>query len=87
MDRNFLICALATLTIVHFTLYAQCANSKLWGVILLSSEEGVTINAGPVDPSSGQFENQLTAFRYLGDAAAYDACSTMDQKNQVSDFV
>jgi hypothetical protein len=81
MDPILLFCALA-LTFVHFTVYVQCASS-LWGVILLNSEEGVTINAGSVDPSSGRFNNQLTTFRYLGGAAAYDACSTMDQKNQV----
>jgi hypothetical protein len=51
---------------------------------MLDSEEGVTINAGLVDPSSGEFKNQLTTFRYLAGAAAYDACSTMDQKNQVN---
>ncbi len=87
MDRNPFLCALATLTIVHFTLYIQCASSSLWGVIMLDSEEGVTINAGPVDPSSGEFKNQLTTFRYLAGAAAYDACSTMDQKNQVNHFL
>jgi len=87
MDRNPLFYALAILTIVHFTLYTQCAGSSLWGVIMLNSEEGVTINAGPLDPSSGQFQNQLTTFRYLASAAAYDACSTMDQENQVNDFV
>jgi hypothetical protein len=87
MNYNPLFCTLVTLIIVHFILYAQCASSTLWGVILLDSEEGVTINAGPVDPSSGGFTNQLTTFRYLGGAAAYDACSTMDQENQVNDFV
>ena len=81
MDGTLVFCALV-LIIVHFTLYTQCASS-LWGVTLLSSEEGVTVNAGPVDPSSGRFQNQLTTFRYLAGAAAYDACSTMDQKNQV----
>ncbi len=84
MDRNPFWCALVTLTIMHFTLYAQCASSSLWGVIMLDSEEGATINAGLVDPSSGEFKNQLTTFRYLAGAAAYDACSTMDQKNQVN---
>jgi hypothetical protein len=69
---------------MHFTLYAQCAISSLWGVIMLDSEEGATINAGLVDLSSGEFKNQLTTFRYLAGAAAYDACSTMDQKNQVN---
>lgn len=49
-------------------------------------KEGNTINVGTVDSSSGRFENQLTTFRYLGGAAAYDACSAMDQKNQVNDF-
>jgi hypothetical protein len=81
MDRTLPFYVLA-LTIVHFILYTQCASS-LWGVTLLSSEEGVTINAGSIDPSSGRFNNQLTTFRYLAGAAAYDACSTMDQKNQV----
>ena len=87
MNRNSIFCALTTLTIIHFILYTRCAGSSLWGVIMLDSEEGVTVNAGPVDPSSGQFTNQLTAFRYLGGAAAYDACSTMDQKNQVNNVV
>ncbi|CAF1372030.1 unnamed protein product [Adineta steineri] len=81
MNCILVFCTLA-LTIVRFTLHVQCTSS-LWGVAMLDSEEGITINAGSVDPSSGRFKNQLTTFRYLGGAAAYDACSTMDQKNQV----
>jgi hypothetical protein len=83
MNYNLSFYILARLAIVQFTLYAQCSSSSLWGVILLNSEEGVTDDAGLVDPSTGQYTNQLTTFRYLGGAAAYDACSTLDQDNQV----
>jgi hypothetical protein len=87
MDRTPVVCAFTLTIVIHLTGHALCASSSLWGVTMLSSEEGVTINVGSVDPLSGNFKNQSTTFRYLGSAASYDACSTMDQKNQVNPSV
>ena len=62
----------------------QCASDNLWGVTMLGSEEGITVNVGSVNPMTGQYKDHATSVRYLGGAAAYDACSAMDKKNQVN---
>ena len=59
-------------------------SSTLWGVVLNGNEEGVEVDTVIVDTSSGEMKDELKVFRFLSGAAMYDACSVLDQKNQVS---
>ena len=59
-------------------------SSTLWGVVLNGNEEGVEVDAVIVDTSSGEMKDELKVFRFLSGAAMYDACSVLDQKNQVN---